>query len=540
MKGARGSGPSSESISERELPEQPSARRAPQRLAYQRETIRSLFAIDSKNIPILYLLPITTTHIDTIWMANSNEPLTVATKAKAPFDDPDGDIVLRACDKVDFHVHKVILCYASPVFRGMFEANGSGAAQGDTSSGLPVVDLPEHSKLVYELLHLCYPLPHTVCDTLQKVVPLLEVAFKYEMTGVMWHLERFMRAFYTQCALRTYAVACRFSLYDLARDAAKSWLNNGRDVRPYPDIMSSWSESVECQAYVAEMSQISAASYLRLILYRRTGNKSHLTRPIRPLNSSMEQPVSKYKPPHESNIVLRSSDGVDFLFNRSLLLSLPVEFCHNVLPKQERGDARTAVINVPENSTTLSLLLQPYLPTQQSDYNKLLLNHMHQTIHAAKKYNLTKVAAHCRQAMTKYTIRSPMAAYHVAMQNEWRTEARDAALYIARLQIAETYEPEMEDLPAHDYHLLLKFCYSFYSTLSRLSRPVNSSPYCSSTKLSAEDFSRTKWAWKDGWDSSGDVLFVLRAGEELSGGLRRDAVQTATVNVRKAVDELML
>ncbi|KZP24507.1 hypothetical protein FIBSPDRAFT_713764, partial [Athelia psychrophila] len=40
--------------------------------------------------------------------------------AAAPFDHPDGDIILRASDSVDFRVFKLFLSFASPFFRQLF------------------------------------------------------------------------------------------------------------------------------------------------------------------------------------------------------------------------------------------------------------------------------------------------------------------------------------------------------------------------------------------------------------------------------------
>ncbi|KAI0037504.1 hypothetical protein FA95DRAFT_1506898, partial [Auriscalpium vulgare] len=47
-------------------------------------------------------------------MDNRNTPV-----AAAPFDDPHTDIILQSSDGTLFHVHKVILSLASPVFSDM-------------------------------------------------------------------------------------------------------------------------------------------------------------------------------------------------------------------------------------------------------------------------------------------------------------------------------------------------------------------------------------------------------------------------------------
>ncbi|OJT03115.1 hypothetical protein TRAPUB_6303 [Trametes pubescens] len=52
-------------------------------------------------------------------------------KASAPFDRDDADLILRSSDNIDFHVHRIILTLASPVFAGMFTT----PQPPDTNSG---------------------------------------------------------------------------------------------------------------------------------------------------------------------------------------------------------------------------------------------------------------------------------------------------------------------------------------------------------------------------------------------------------------------
>ena len=81
----------------------------------------------------------------------------------AAFGNPDaGDITLRSCDNVDFHVYKIILSLASPIFQDMLSLPQSsisrqvGLADGKGGS-TTVVSLSEDAQSMERFLMLCYP-----------------------------------------------------------------------------------------------------------------------------------------------------------------------------------------------------------------------------------------------------------------------------------------------------------------------------------------------------------------------------------------------
>ena len=45
---------------------------------------------------------------------------------------PDADIILRASDNSDFYVHKMMLSFASPIFKDMFSLPKVENAEGET------------------------------------------------------------------------------------------------------------------------------------------------------------------------------------------------------------------------------------------------------------------------------------------------------------------------------------------------------------------------------------------------------------------------
>jgi len=59
------------------------------------------------------------------------------------FDAPDTDAVLLSSDGKEFHVHRLILSLASPVFRGMF----SLPQPTEPTSQIPTIDVAESSDI---------------------------------------------------------------------------------------------------------------------------------------------------------------------------------------------------------------------------------------------------------------------------------------------------------------------------------------------------------------------------------------------------------
>ena len=69
------------------------------------------------------------------------------------FDAPGAGAILRSSDGKEFHVHRLILGLASPVFQGMF-----GFPQSTNNpSEIPTIDIPESSDILQPFLQHLYP-----------------------------------------------------------------------------------------------------------------------------------------------------------------------------------------------------------------------------------------------------------------------------------------------------------------------------------------------------------------------------------------------
>jgi hypothetical protein len=182
------------------------------------------------------------------------------TLAKAPFDNPNADLILRSSDNVDFRVIKSFLSFSSSVFQDMFTlpqpAINSGGSN-DQKDNLPVVPLTEPGKVVEKLLMYCYPKwgAEPVLETLEDVQSVLDAADKYNMDGVKAHIgEILMAPRFMQNEvghLRVFGIAFRYGLKEVAMEAM-------RNTRNYP---------VLGREYVKELDHVPCKAHHQLLDY---------------------------------------------------------------------------------------------------------------------------------------------------------------------------------------------------------------------------------------------------------------------------------
>ena len=106
------------------------------------------------------------------------------------FDDPDADIILRSRDDLDCRVQKVFLVKSSPLLNGLIQAasDHSDAAPFGSREALPVVRLSERGAILHNLLTFVLPVTPVLPPTLKKMMELLSVAQRYEMSHAIVHI----------------------------------------------------------------------------------------------------------------------------------------------------------------------------------------------------------------------------------------------------------------------------------------------------------------------------------------------------------------
>ena len=183
-------------------------------------------------------------------MSEAEEPST----AKAPFDNPEGDIILQSADGVNFHVFKLILSLVSDVFKSMFTLP-QDTKQSDVSS-VPIIPLAENSTILESLLLLFYPASNPTFETFEDAKAVLVAARKYDI-GVAVNSARdlvFTRFLETK-PLELYALSCLFGWKQHAQMAATRTLQfNLKD----PGRFSSG---------FTGMKDITAFDYIKLLAY---------------------------------------------------------------------------------------------------------------------------------------------------------------------------------------------------------------------------------------------------------------------------------
>ncbi|KAK7056441.1 hypothetical protein VNI00_002996 [Paramarasmius palmivorus] len=98
-------------------------------------------------------------------------------------------------------------------------------SSGTTDSNvLPIIPIPESSKVAEKLLLFCHPAHSPILDTLDDIRLVLEPAIKYDMTGVTQRIVMQLEPFISAEPLRAYCVAWQFKLRPQVEQAAKRLL----------------------------------------------------------------------------------------------------------------------------------------------------------------------------------------------------------------------------------------------------------------------------------------------------------------------------
>ena len=165
---------------------------------------------------------------------------------------PDGDVILRATDGTesrDFRVHKWLLSYSSPVFKGMFEIPQPPPATPKDVDIIPTSDPPRALDVI---LRLIYPSPSSpVVEDFAVLSEALIVADKYGIGVARTRLRPSFVEFAKTEPLRAYAIAYRCGFTDEMKIA--SWHTTSIHLPGLPELPS-------------EFKDVPATEYHRLIV----------------------------------------------------------------------------------------------------------------------------------------------------------------------------------------------------------------------------------------------------------------------------------
>lgn len=143
------------------------------------------------------------------------------------FSDPEGDLIIRSLDGVDFSVRKSKLETMSPVFSELFAKSSKDKRPIIIELESPTLDY------IVRLSHFRPDAQHHP-KTLDDLVALFDAAESYGIEPVFETLECRLRnaEFLAATPLRIYAIACRFEWEETARVAARATLRHAWDDLP--------------------------------------------------------------------------------------------------------------------------------------------------------------------------------------------------------------------------------------------------------------------------------------------------------------------
>ncbi|OJT07421.1 hypothetical protein TRAPUB_1741 [Trametes pubescens] len=128
----------------------------------------------------------------------------------------------------------------------------------------------------------------------------------------------------------------------------------------------------------------------------------------------------------KADIILRSSDGVEFRLHEVILEMASPIFCDMfTLPQEASQGDRAQVVDVSETARTLEDLLSFCYPMERSEF--LQLSRLRAVLHAAMKYDMAFLVKILKRNLTLFLPSEPLRIYAIACLTEDRDLARAAA-----------------------------------------------------------------------------------------------------------------
>ena len=114
---------------------------------------------------------------------STNEPL-----SNLIFDYRGADVILRSQDLYHFRVPKTFIINNSPILCEIIQKALHFPGNANANVSLPVVQLPEHGKILRFLLTFIYPVIPLLPSNPEETMELLSVAQKYRMEAALTHI----------------------------------------------------------------------------------------------------------------------------------------------------------------------------------------------------------------------------------------------------------------------------------------------------------------------------------------------------------------
>ncbi|KAF8639042.1 hypothetical protein AX17_001765 [Amanita inopinata Kibby_2008] len=398
--------------------------------------------------------------------------------ATKPFDpSAKSDTILRSSDLIDFFVLGPLLSLVSPVFDDMLSS--SILKENKTKHGLPIVDIAEDSDTLRFLLLLIYP--QSVEPELKFTDLCLKVCKatqKYRMEVIESKVQRILLAsqLIVQEPLRIYAIAVPLRWEKIAMEAARISLKT-----PLQDL-----------TYATELRLISGADFYHYLQFRfrrdreqgEVESSSDVPWHKIPMPISMTSSEAKIKTTvatkpfdsaAEADVILRSSDHVDFYVLKALLRIVSPVF-DAILSGNRNVDEKNdpPLIPVPESSKALRQLLRlVYHHVEELDITVGLCMDV---CKAAQRYKMKTIEARLRKQMVTSSLMThePLQIYALASALGWKEVARMAAMITLNKLVEDLpYVEELARISGADLYCLIEYRFECIGVVSRLLDVIN-------------------------------------------------------------------
>jgi len=161
--------------------------------------------------------------------------LTLPQVADTPFNDLEGDVVLRTTDGVHFYVHKFLLSLVSPVFKDLFLLPESKDVSQELFQNKPCISVDDDSCSLFQVLSWCDPRVLSISQKGEHLQSALRLADKYDMKCITQRLEKSLgecMELINASPIEMYILAIQYGFKDLAKKAAKASLSVPLAQRP--------------------------------------------------------------------------------------------------------------------------------------------------------------------------------------------------------------------------------------------------------------------------------------------------------------------
>ena len=391
--------------------------------------------------------------------------------APTPFDSSAiSDTIIRTSDNIRFYVLGAFLYFVSEAFRDKLSLNRGPAADENEKGELPVYEFSEDSEIFNILLEFIYPrVDEPQFHNLDVFKRTCKAAQAYSMTVVEEKLKKqiLTSSFIKAEPFRLYAIAIVLGWEEVALAAAREALQI-----PLKELV-----------FVDELRDISGADFYGFLNYRFRsdgfGNTSKETLAFARQPSSDKSVEDSecltgvqgpYVTSSNSNLILRSSDSVDFFVIEGLIRFVSPFFDGKFPMKDDEAIDGRPVIVVPERSEVLRGLLNIIYPGED-DPDMPDCGLYGDMVRAARKLEISTAEKKLKKQGMALAHKEPLRMYAVATSLDLVEVAKIAALNTFHQPLRDmTFVDELDQITGADLFRLMRFRFNCADAVCKVVR----------------------------------------------------------------------